>query len=206
MAQWEGRAAIYDVVVDNLQAAEEEAQQPARRFYKHEDPFLLEEQKFKKMFRLSKQLARDLIGMLTDYLRQPTRASAISVELKVLVTLRFYATGSYQEIVGSCIFSAISQPSTSRCIQEVTDALNTHNILNAWITFPSTINEMETLRTRFYNKHQLPGVIGVIDCTHVAIVMPSGNEYPENIYVNRKNYHSINVQLGTQVTPSALGS
>ncbi|VEN38852.1 unnamed protein product [Callosobruchus maculatus] len=83
MAQWEGRAAIYDVVVDNLQAAEEEAQQPARRFYKHEDPFLLEEQKFKKMFRLSKQLARDLIGMLTDYLRQPTRASAISVELKL---------------------------------------------------------------------------------------------------------------------------
>nr|CAI5820584.1 unnamed protein product [Callosobruchus analis] len=77
--------------------------------------------------------------MLADYLKHPTRASAISIELK--------------------------------------------------------IQEMEALRTRFYEKHQIPGIIGVIDCTHVAIVMPSGHQYPENIYVNRKNHHSVNVQL-----------
>nr|CAI5844792.1 unnamed protein product [Callosobruchus analis] len=48
---------------------------------------------------------------------------------------------------------------------------------------------------KFCEKHQLPEIIGVIDCTHVAIVMPSGHQYPENIYVNRKDYQSVNVQL-----------
>nr|CAI5865257.1 unnamed protein product [Callosobruchus analis] len=113
----------------------------------------------------------------------------------MLVALRFFATGSYQEIVGSHIFTAICQPITSQCIQEVTDALYQQSTLNAWIKFPSSIQELEALRTRFYEKHQFLGTIGIIDCTYVAIVMPSRNQCPENTYGNRKNYHSINVQL-----------
>jgi len=35
-----------------------------------------------------------------------------------------------------------------------------------------------------------------VDVTHIAIVPPkSVGMYPEHIYVNRKNYHSINTQL-----------
>ena len=34
-------------------------------------------------------------------------------------------------------------------------------------------------------------LLGCIDCTHVSIVAPSNNE---EIYVNRKNTHSINIQ------------
>lgn len=49
----------------------------------------------------------------------------------------------------------------------------------------------------FYTKHNFPGVIGCIDCTHIAIHSPSVDdpEFHEHLYVNRKNYHSINVQL-----------
>ncbi|KAJ8914226.1 hypothetical protein NQ315_003589 [Exocentrus adspersus] len=48
-----------------------------------------------------------------------------------------------------------------------------------------------------YQRFEVPGVIGFIDCTHVAIVRPPNNDplHPEHIYINRKNYHSINVQL-----------
>ncbi|KAH1028502.1 hypothetical protein HUJ05_001857, partial [Dendroctonus ponderosae] len=107
------------------------------------------------------------------------------------------------EITGSNIFTAISQPCVSRCITEVTDSLNQPNIFNDWVKFPETIQEMESLRRsaevvfrfKFYEKYQFPGVIGLADCTHVAIAAPTGNEYPEHIYVNRKHYHSINVQL-----------
>lgn len=49
---------------------------------------------------------------------------------------------------------------------------------------------------RFYEKTGVPGVIGCIDCTHIAIFPPNSNGlYPEHIYVNRKGYHSINTQL-----------
>lgn len=43
----------------------------------------------------------------------------------------------------------------------------------------------------------MPGVIGVIDGTHIAIVPPKSDDimYPEHVYVNRKGYHSISTQL-----------
>nr|CAI5858546.1 unnamed protein product [Callosobruchus analis] len=47
---------------------------------------------------------------------------------------------------------------------------------------------------KFYEKYQFPGVVGIIDYTHVAITTSYG-EYQENDCVNRKNYHSVNVQL-----------
>lgn len=45
--------------------------------------------------------------------------------------------------------------------------------------------------------HGIAGVIGCIDCTHVAINATSIDEggLEEYISVNRKNYHSRNVQL-----------
>ncbi|KAJ8932441.1 hypothetical protein NQ314_014655 [Rhamnusium bicolor] len=50
------------------------------------------------------------------------------------------------------------------------------------------MNEIQDLRARFFRQYNFPGVVGCIDCTNVA------NE-DEHIYVNRKQYHSLNVQL-----------
>lgn len=49
---------------------------------------------------------------------------------------------------------------------------------------------------RFQDIFDIPAV-GCIDCTHIAIVPPKTEDeiYPELAYVNRKGYHSINVQL-----------
>ena len=41
-------------------------------------------------------------------------------------------------------------------------------------------------------KSGIPGIVGCIDGTHVRIQAPSEHEY---LYVNRKGYHSINVQI-----------
>lgn len=55
--------------------------------------------------------------------------------------------------------------------------------------------------SRFYENHQIPGVIGCVDCTHIAIFPPRQFENNEEnipreaLYVNRKGYHSINTQL-----------
>nr|CAI5834434.1 unnamed protein product [Callosobruchus analis] len=61
--------------------------------YKPTDHFTLEDTKFVKLFRLSKVLVRNLIELLTDYLKHPTRASAISIELKVIL----YMTVKFEE-------------------------------------------------------------------------------------------------------------
>ena len=45
----------------------------------------------------------------------------------------------------------------------------------------------------FYSASRMPGVIGAIDCTHVPIQSPGGDD--AEIYRNRKGYFSINVQL-----------
>lgn len=53
------------------------------------------------------------------------------------------------------------------------------------------------MHCRLREKFNSPHAIGCIDCTHVAIAPPPYQhpEYPEHIYVNRKGYHSMNVQL-----------
>ncbi|KAF2892054.1 hypothetical protein ILUMI_14119 [Ignelater luminosus] len=139
------------------------------------------------MFRLTKPLVRV----------PPSRTSALDVETKVLTTLRFYASCSYQLDTASNKHFCMTQSSASRCINEVTEALNQDAVLNRWICFPRNMNELHDLRQHFYQRYGFPGVIGCIDCTDVAIVAPKENDaqHPEHIYVNRKNYHSINVQL-----------
>lgn len=42
-----------------------------------------------------------------------------------------------------------------------------------------------------------PRVIGALDCTHVAISTALGEH--EADYVNRKSFHSLNVQVGLHV-------
>lgn len=70
-----------------------------------------------------------------------------------------------------------------------------------WIAFPDN-NELNKSRIQFHQKHHLPGIVGCIDCTHVAIISPDQlNQVPnpqscrEEQFVNRKGFHSINTQL-----------
>ena len=71
----------------------------------------------------------------------------------------------------------------------VTDALV--NTLPRWIHLP-TQRQADQQKLKFYQKAGFPNVIGCIDCTHIRIQAPANNEHE---YVNRKNQHSINVQV-----------
>ncbi|XP_022160297.1 putative nuclease HARBI1 [Myzus persicae] len=162
------------------------------------DAFEISDAAFIKNFRLSKDLAKKLIKELDPYLKPQMRSSDLDSTTKVLIALDFYATGCYQTPVGNSKFFAVSQPSVSRCLKEVTSALNNENVFFKWVKFPSNLRELRKVRSEFYMATGFQGCIGCIDCTHVAIVPPSKdplNANPEYIYVNRKGYHSINVQL-----------
>lgn len=43
--------------------------------------------------------------------------------------------------------------------------------------------------------YKIPGIFGFIDGTHINIVGPGSPRFPEFVFINRKNYHSINVQI-----------
>ncbi|XP_050065926.1 putative nuclease HARBI1 [Aphis gossypii] len=156
------------------------------------NPFLaLSDIAFVKTYRMSKNLTNYLIELVSPVIEPPKRSSALRVQDKVLITLQFFGTGSYQLPTGNSRYSAVSQSSVSRSISEVTNALNQPNIFNSWVKFPKNIAELRKLRNEFYTKTGFPGVCGCIDCTHIAIVAPPGNlgaenNYPEHIYVNRK--------------------
>lgn len=62
--------------------------------------------------------------------------------------MRFYAGGSYQVDAGLNIFNGVSQPSTSRCINTITNILNEEEIQREWIHFPENLDEMN------YNKNR----------------------------------------------------
>lgn len=49
-----------------------------------------------------------------------------------------------------------------------------------------------SFKNRNYLASQIPGTLGYIDGTHVAIKAPRQEEH---VYLNRKHYHSLNVMI-----------
>lgn len=83
--------------------------------------------------------------------------------------------------------SGISQPSLSHIIPAVLDGII--NMTSQYIWFPYTVGEQANIKRQFAAMSGFPNVIGAIDCTNIA---PSENNF---IYINKKNVHSINVQI-----------
>jgi len=108
---------------------------------------------------------------------------------QLLMALRFYATGTFQLVVGDTF--AVCKSTVCRIVHRVTDAIA--GLTTKYVQFPSTLHERQDVMNVFYSASKMPGVIGAIDCTHVSIQSPGGND--AEIFRNRKGYFSINVQL-----------
>ncbi|KZS06578.1 F57G4.9-like protein [Daphnia magna] len=96
---------------------------------------------------------------------------------------------SYHKFKFSNSFNVIpnySQLSVFRSITIVSLALAM--ISKSQITFQADLLE---LKRDFYEIARMAGVLGCIDGSHIRIVRPKNHE---KAYVNRKNYHSLDVQ------------
>lgn len=74
---------IANNIFEDLQDAEEQAEIPTRRFKKRESAFELSDAQFRKCFRVSKELAREIIETISPYIQQATRSSALDISTKV---------------------------------------------------------------------------------------------------------------------------
>ncbi|GBM91047.1 Putative nuclease HARBI1 [Araneus ventricosus] len=160
------------------------------------NPFDQSEEEFINYFRMSKSTAWYVIESLrNDLSNRSISRHALSPEEKVLCALLFYGSGTYQRFAGNDRYLGLSQSSVSRCVNDVSSAINS-KMLPLWIQFFSSKEHQSKTKMEFNLKFGFPGIIGAIDCTHVAIVAPNNTqEYQSSIYMNTKSFFSINVQI-----------
>lgn len=104
------------------------------------------------------------------------------------MALRFLASGCFQREDGD--LHGVSQSGVSKIVHKVFREIAA--LKTRFINFPSVL-EQQTIQTAFYQQHGFPNVIGAIDCTHIPIIRPGGED--GELYRNRKGWFSINVQL-----------
>ncbi|XP_030747090.1 putative nuclease HARBI1 [Sitophilus oryzae] len=155
------------------------------------DPFSIEDVRFVELFRLNKDMAQYVYNGIGPNMVQTNNPVAIPSILKFFGVLRFLATGAYQRVIGCGFDISMSQQSISRAVEEVTTTI-TNTFSEQWINFPTTEASKNNIKQGFMAAFNFPGVIGAVDCTHVEIVRPSMEEHN---YLNRKGYHSKNIQL-----------
>ncbi|KAJ1206321.1 hypothetical protein NDU88_001728 [Pleurodeles waltl] len=139
-------------------------------------------------YRLNRATIQELCAQLEPGLMSPIRQpTGIPPLVQVLSVLHFLASGSFQTTVA--ISSGMSQPMFSKVLSRVLSALMKY--MRSCIIFPE-VGDLPTVKGDFYALGHIPNIIGAIDVTHVALVPPKDDE---QVYRNRKNYHSMNVQV-----------
>ncbi|XP_071207696.1 putative nuclease HARBI1 isoform X1 [Salvelinus alpinus] len=116
------------------------------------------------------------------------RSHALSVEQMVCVALRFFASGAFLYSVGDA--EQLNKATICRTIRSVCLAIKA--LADVFISFPGH-RRLCDIKEEFYRIAGFPNVIGAVDCTHIRIKAPSGAH--EADFVNRKSFHSINVQM-----------
>ncbi len=109
----------------------------------------------------------------------------------MLITLRYLASGSFQQVTGDT-FASLDKSTVCRVIRvirRVTVALSRK--VDQFIKFPQSQEERDSVKQGLYEIANFPCAIGIIDASHIRIIAPTENEWD---FVNRKRYHSANVQ------------
>ena len=141
-------------------------------------------------FRFWRDSIRYIINVLYDDLIRPTnRNHTLSVETQVLAALRFFASGSFEQVIGDVI--GIDKSTMSRVITGFCAALN--HWAQEFIKFPFNNDEKNASKEGFFKMGGFPNVIGCADGTHIRLHRVP--KETENDFVSRKRYLSINVQF-----------
>jgi hypothetical protein len=167
------------------------------------DPLVIfDDYEFKKRFRMNKKTFYVLLNLIKDDLQvTDNRNNPVSPESQLLISLRFYATGSFQIVGGDLI--GFSQPTISRIVRRVSSVIAKRR--GQFIVFPSPSEEEKVsiftladnyslfkLNSGFSKIAGFPGVIGVVDGTHIKLKVKK--ELHER-FRNRKNEITLNCQV-----------
>lgn len=120
----------------------------------------LNDDDFERKFRLPKCMVDQLLERIKNELEAPSFFNnPLSPKLKLLIALRFYATGTFQTVLEDLF--GVSQKSVSNCIKDVSSAIA--SLAKDEIMFPSSREETVAMNHEFYKIAKMPMVLGVID-------------------------------------------
>lgn len=117
------------------------------------DPFAMSEDEFRKMFRLSRTTARDLIDEMLENnpgLNAMRNSDAIPFELRFLAALIFFANGSYQKPTAENRMFCQAQSTMSRSLHLVLDELL--KLISKYIPFPTMPEQISAAKLKFLIK------------------------------------------------------
>jgi len=120
-----------------------------------------------------------------DLQHQTRRGLPLIPIQQVLISLRFYATGTFRRVIGDLF--GVSVFAACTVIHKVSRAIA--KLKRQFLSFPENLAD---IKRKFYDVGHFPGVIGAIDCTHVRIICP--NKENAMAFVNRLQFYSINVE------------
>lgn len=150
------------------------------------------EKDFHEKFRITKSTFHKLADLLEsrDQYIENRPHNPIPLEVQLMIGLRYYATGSYQNEL--CEFFSVHQTTIGRIVHRISSALE--DLLLDFIKIPVTKSELKEIQEQFYNIAQFANVIGIVATKHVPLNSPHGNE---NIlsYRNTSGTYSLILQI-----------
>lgn len=99
------------------------------------------------------------------------RNQCVSPRHQLLLTLRFYATGSFYIAVGD--FGGIHNSTVCKIIYRVTRAIV--SLRRNFVHLPRNREEILAVQEQFFHIAQFPRVVAALDCTHIKIISPGAN-------------------------------
>ena len=152
-----------------------------------------EDADLRKWFRMGRETLYFVLNIVSGDLTRPThRSNALPPVYQLLGALRYLASNSFQVDVANNKILELSQASISRSVTTVTAALA--RVAQDYIFLPSTQADVQRMQGLFFDNTGMPGIVGIIDGTQIQIQAPAVDE---DVFVNRNNYHSLNVQVVT---------
>lgn len=115
------------------------------------------------------------------------RNNSVPPIFQLLIALRYYATGS--QLLAIADIAGVSISTCSRVVKRVSEAVVT--LRTEFIKFPETQEDLNKVKTDFYNIARFPNVVGCLDCSHIKIQSP-GNTKEYSIH---KYFYSLKLVL-----------
>ncbi|XP_065284739.1 putative nuclease HARBI1 [Dermacentor albipictus] len=127
---------------------------------------------FSWRYHFSKQVVLRLFEMLPLVPKDNESGHLVPLLLQLLIALRFFSAGTFQVATGNLV--NVSQATVSRIIARMSRMI-AETLFPQPVKLPNA-NDLASVMEEFHTIARFPGVSACIDCTHVPIISPGGDD------------------------------